>query len=437
MSPDKFRKKRIRGIFACTILIASAVVAAPTVLARRSPFEPLTIFARAFTHVETGYVEPVDQQRLVYGAIRGMLDALDPHSAFLDPEEYRMLEADAEGRFAGVGVEVAMRDGWLTVLAVFDEGPAAAAGLRPGDRFLSIDGEDARDIRLYDAVRRMRGPPGTQVEVEIRRPGEEAALERTLTRAFIEVTPVEVRFLEQNAIYVRIETFSENTASLLRDSLDAAAEKLAESGGIRGVLLDLRDNAGGLLQQAVQVSDEFLSSGVIVTTRDRGGQEVSEFRARRGGTRPDWPLVALINEHTASAAEIVAGALKDHDRAILVGVRSFGKGSVQDILELPDGSAVKLTIARYFTPSGSSIQATGIQPDYEASQPKGPELSHPVREEELDGHLPASAGPVSGKRSRATLEAPIAVPGQSSRILGDDPQAQRAFQLLRREMGRR
>lgn len=426
-------RKSTRKLFAvCALALVTLGVAASGVWARRSPFQPLTVFARALAHIETSYVEPVSQDELVRGAVRGMLESLDPHSAFLDPAEYEMLEADAEGRFAGVGVEVSMQDGWLTILSVFDGGPAARAGLQPGDRFLAIDGAEARDIRLYDAVARMRGEPGTQVRVSIRRPGVEQALERTLTRAYVQVEPVELRYLEAGIIYVRIETFSETTTRALREALDSAAARLRAAGGVSGLLLDLRDNAGGLLQQAIAVSDEFLASGSIVSTRDRTGQEIREYRARRSGTRPKWPLVVLINEYTASAAEIVAGALQDHQRAVLVGERTFGKGSVQSIFELPDGSAVKLTVAKYYTPSGRSIQATGIVPDYRAvmseSRPAG---LTPMREEELERHLPATAEPASGTGS--TRRPPDAPPvSKPSPALGDDVQAQHGYELLRR-----
>ncbi len=426
------RKSTTRLFAVCALALVILGAAASGVWARRSPFQPLTVFARALAHIETSYVEPVSQDELVRGAVRGMLESLDPHSAFLDPSEYAMLEADAEGRFAGVGVEVSMRDGWLTILSVFQGGPAAQAGLQPGDRFLAIDGAEARDIRLYDAVARMRGAPGTQVRVSIRRPGVEQALERTLTRAYVEVEPVELRYLEDGLIYVRIETFSETTTRALREALDSAAARLRDLGGVTGLLLDLRDNAGGLLQQAIAVSDEFLASGAIVSTRDRTGQEIREYRARRSGTRPKWPVVLLINEYTASAAEIVAGALKDHERAVLVGERTFGKGSVQSIFELPDGSAVKLTVAKYYTPSGRSIQATGIVPDYRAVTPEPKTLGlTPMREEELDRHLPAAAESASGATAtRIPPDAPRV--SRPTPALGDDVQAQRGYELLRR-----
>lgn len=437
MFRQKTGRKTLRLVVVPIVALALVALMSSEAPARRSPFEPLSIFARALAYVEVSYVEPIDQETLVYGAIRGLADSLDPHSVFLNPNEYQVLRSDAEGRFAGVGVEVSMRDGWLTVLSVFDGGPAAKAGLRPGDRFLSIEGEDARDLRMYDAVRRIRGEPGTPVTVSIRREGQEKALERTLIRAFIEVDPIEMQVLEDGVVYVRIKAFQDDTARQLSDALDEAVVRLRKRGGVRGLLLDLRDNGGGLLHEAVGVADEFLSSGVIVSTRGRGGEVISQYSARRAGTRPQWPLVVLINENTASASEIVAGALRDQRRGVLVGVRSFGKGSVQNVFELPGGSALKLTTYRYFAPSGSSIQAEGIAPDLVAEQPRRPDEPEPVREEELEGHLRAEPASVRGKRKRIMRSQPAPrSTGPSPEIFADDPQGQRAYAALKERMGR-
>jgi len=435
MFRQKSGRKTLRLVIASLLAVAFIAAMASEAPARRSPFQPLSIFARALAYVEVAYVEPVDQESLVYGAIRGLADSLDPHSVFLDPEEYQILKSDAEGRFAGVGVEVSTRDGWLTILSVFDGGPAAKAGLRPGDRFLSIEGEDARDLRLYDAVRRIRGEPGTTVKVTIRREGRAKAIESTLTRAFIDIDPIEIQVLGDGVVYLRIKAFQDGTARLLSDALDEAVVKLRKRGGVKGLMLDLRDNGGGLLHEAVWVSDEFLTSGVIVSTRGRGGEMISKYSARRAGTRPKWPIVVLINENTASASEIVAGALRDHKRAALVGVRSFGKGSVQNVFELPGGSALKLTTYRYYTPSGRSIQAEGVAPDLVAEQPRFEGEPDPIREEELEGHLaaqPKGAGPK--KQPAAGRPAPQAT-GTVPAIFEDDPQGQRAYTVLKGRIG--
>jgi len=430
MFRHKSSRKTLRLAFAgvaAVMLVAATASEAP---ARRSPFEPLSIFARALSFIELAYVEPVDQEKLVHGAIRGLADSLDPHSVFMDPEEYAIFTSDAEGRFAGIGVEVSTRDGWLTVLSVFDGGPAAKAGLLPGDRFLAIEGDDARDLRLYDAVRRIRGEPGSIVKVTIRREGQPGALERTLTRAFIELDPVEVETLGDGAVYVRIKAFQDGTARELRRALDDAVMKLKKRGGVRGVLIDLRDNGGGLLDEAVWVSDEFLANGTIVSTRGRDGEVIKQYDARRAGTRPKWPIVILINENTASASEIVAGALQDQNRATVVGVRSFGKGSVQTIYELPGGSALKLTISRYYTPSGRSIQAQGIIPDLIAEQPRQDDEPDPVREEELEGHLVAKHGGSKPGKSQQAPEANGVIP----KLFVEDPQGARGYWVLRGKM---
>jgi len=428
---QKSERKILRWIIAGTLAVVLVAAMASEAPARRSPFGPLSLFARALAYIEVSYVEPVDQETLVYGAIRGLADSLDPHSVFLDPQEYEILKSDAEGRFAGVGVEVSARDGWLTILTVFEDGPAAKAGLRPGDRFLSIEGDDARDIRLYDAVRRMRGEPGTTVKVTIRREGQEQAIQRTLTRAFIDIDPIEMQALDEGVVYLRIKVFQDGTARLLSDALDEAVVELNRHGGVQGLLLDLRDNGGGLLHEAVRVSDQFLKSGVIVSTRGRGGKVISRYSAHRGGTRPKWPMVVLINENTASASEIVAGALRDQQRAVLVGVRSFGKGSVQNIFELPGGSALKLTTYRYYTPSGRSIQAEGITPDLVAEQPRMEGEPAPIREEELDAHLDAQPQTARGsKEPPMRKEAPKAT-GRVPALFADDPQGMRGYLVLK------
>ncbi|MCB9661585.1 MAG: S41 family peptidase [Sandaracinaceae bacterium] len=354
-----------------------------------SPFENLGVLARALAHVEVSYVEPVDSAVLVQGAVRGMLASLDPHTTYLDPQEYAMLRNDAQGRFAGIGVEVGVRDGWLVVLGVLPDSPAEQAGLLPGDRFLVIEGREARDMRLGDAIRLMRGEVGTLVHVTMRREGDPSDLRMELRRGYVEVDAVSSLLLPDGVLYVRIFTFSDNTTPSLREAIDTALR--ARPQGLTGLVLDLRNNGGGLLREAVLVSDEFLDSGTIVTTRGRGGALLQESRAHTAGTRPRWPMVVLVNGLTASASEIVAGALRDHERALIVGTRTFGKGSVQNVIELPDGSAMKLTVARYYTPSGRSIQAQGIEPDVEVVQLPASVVraagGSAFSERSLEGHL--------------------------------------------------
>jgi carboxyl-terminal processing protease len=435
------RRSSQRRIVVCVLLavgVTSLTLAhrAYAVPERASPFANLSIFARALSHIEAAYVEPVDQDQLIRGAIRGMVDALDPHSAYFDPEQNRLFRSLSTGRFAGVGVEIAVNDGWLVVVSVFPDGPAARAGLQPGDRFLAIAGTPARDIRLEEAIRLMRGEPGTAVEVALRREGAEQALVVSLTRAIVEVRAVSARSLPGGLLYVQIRSFQETTTVELRRALDAA---LAETrGNVRGLLLDLRNNGGGLLDESVLVADEFLEEGVIVTTRGRGGAIRQEARARRPGTRPNFPIVVLVNGFTASAAEIVAGALRDHGRAVIAGERTFGKGSVQNLVDLPDGSAIKITTARYYTPSGRSIQAEGIPPDVIIPQLPADLVrrarggARVISEASLDGHLDGRAAsteaPVPRDAPRTAERAPAEGDGDP---FPDDYQAFMALQTLR------
>jgi carboxyl-terminal processing protease len=429
------------GSFAATLTLGWVERAAATEGAA-SPYANLAIFARALSHIEAVHVEEADQDELVYGAIRGMVETLDPHSTFMDPEEYRILTSDTQGRFGGIGVEIDVRDGWLTVHGVFEGGPADRAGLQPGDRFLTLDGRRARDMPISEAVRIMRGEPGTRVRVSIRREGEEEAVRVTLTREIVRVQAVEARILPDRVVHLRLKAFQSTTTEELRRALDAAVERTADSGGVRGVLLDMRRNPGGLLDEAVRVSDEFLEGGVIVSTRGRGGRLLSEVSAHRTGTRPRWPIVVLVDNYTASAAEIVAGALQDHGRAIVVGSRTWGKGSVQNIIELPDRSALKLTVARYYTPSGRSIQAHGIEPDVEVEQLDEETSRELVRraverfsEASLERHLEADEeaeeAEVEDLTPRSEVRREASDEEESQALFEDDFQARIAHQVLR------
>ncbi|MBN8612074.1 MAG: S41 family peptidase [Deltaproteobacteria bacterium] len=421
------------GSFAATWCLSPSHASATETDA--SPFANLTIFARALSQIEGGHVEPPDQDRLVYGAIRGMVETLDPHSAFLDPVEYAILEDDTTGAFAGIGVEIDVRDGWLVVHGVLPGGPAERAGVRAGDRFLALENRSARDMRLSEAVRIMRGEAGSPVSVRIRREGVEDAVQLTITREIIHVDAVETRVLPDRSVYIRIRSFQETATDEVRRALDAAVASTASAGGVTGVLLDLRGNPGGLLDEAVRISDEFLEGGVIVSTRGRDGVVLSEASAERAGTRPDWPVVVLVDYYSASASEIVAGALQDHHRAVIVGTTTWGKGSVQNVIELPDGSALKLTVARYFTPSGRTIQARGIEPDVRVEQldeetarrlgQEQPVLSEAM----LEGHLEASGHERALELARSAMRDTSAAPDLAS--FPDDYQARMAHQVLR------
>lgn len=424
------------GSFAATIVWAALdAPAAHATPAEASAYANLGIFARALAHIEASHVEPPDQDALVYGAIRGMVETLDPHSTFLDPEEYRVLLDDTEGAFGGIGVEIDTRDGWMIVHGVIEGGPAERAGMQPGDRFLAIDGRSARDMPVSDAVRRMRGEPGTEVRVRVRREGVDEGIELTLTREIIHVDAVEARVLSDRVVYIELRSFQETTTSELRAALDHAVEQTASAGGVAGVILDLRGNPGGLLAEAVSVSDEFLESGVIVSTRGRDGQLLSEQRAHGAGTRPDWPVVVLVDNFSASAAEIVAGALRDHHRAVIVGTRTWGKGSVQTLIDLPDGSALKLTVARYYTPDGTSIQAQGIEPDVVIEQldeetaarlaRSSPILSEAMLEGALDSER------AERRREEGRGDARAGAVDEDGAAFEDDYQARMAHQVMR------
>lgn len=427
------------GVMVCVLFCLHPATQGQAQRTDASPYRKLDALARALTHLERSHVEPIDEDALVYGAIRGMLRSLDPHSTFLDPEAYRVLMSDTEGRYAGIGVEVDVRDGWLTVTAVNPAGPAAEAGVLAGDRFLTVGGRMARDMPIDEAIQRIRGEPGTAIDLSIRRDGREDALAIRLVRRAIDIESVSGRVLADRVLYVRIRVFQDNTARRLREVIDAAVDASQAHGGVRGVLLDLRDNPGGLVTAAVAVADAFLTEGVIVTTRGRGGQLLRAHRARKRDTRPSWPMLVLVNSYSASASEIVAGALRDHGRAVIAGERTFGKGSVQTIIELPDGSAMKLTTARYYTPSGVSIQAAGIEPDVVIPQLQSERVAEAllsrddIREATLEGHLVAGpAAPVAGTRSshhhRSARKGPT---GAAGKPFVDDYQAAMAHQMLR------
>ncbi|HLV66001.1 MAG TPA: S41 family peptidase [Polyangiaceae bacterium] len=355
--------------------------------ARESPYELFDQFGRVLAWVENEYVDPVERARLVEGALEGMVGELDPHSAYLAPEDYAIFRSDTEGQFGGIGVEVDFSGEWVTVIAPIEGSPAARAGIRSGDRILAIDHSTVRGKSPVDLVKRMRGEPGSRVLLTLRREGLEKLLYFTLTREVIDVKSVASKLLTGDVGYLRIKAFQQGTHTELLEHV--AALRSGASGGIRGWLLDLRNNPGGLVDEATAVADELLASGVVFTTRRRDAV-VDELRATPGGVLRRGPLVVLVNEFTASSAEIVAGALKDNGRARLVGAKTFGKGSVQTIVDLPGGAGLRLTTLRYYTPRGRAIQAQGLEPDIFVASPGG-EFGV-MRERNLEGHLPEEFG---------------------------------------------
>lgn len=327
-----------------------------------SPHAAIEQLARVLVQVENRYVDPVDRDRLLLGAIKGMVAELDPHSEYFPPKEYGEFTSETTGKFGGVGIEVDGRGEFLTVISPIEGGPAEAAGIKPGDEIIAIDGQDAKGITLEKSVRLMRGDPGTKVVLTIRRPSENnKILKVPLVRAEIRVPSVNWEALPNGVAWLRIKQFQEKTHDELVDAIGKVKGKLG--GKISGVVLDMRRNPGGLVNQAVAVADEFLDKGVIFSMRGQNGKTLEESRAGSGGALVNVPVAVLVDEASASAAELVAGALQDSKIGVVVGVQTFGKGSVQSIFELPGGAGLKLTTARYYTPSGRSIQAQGIEPD--------------------------------------------------------------------------
>ena len=352
------------------------------------PVEELRAFTDVFGRIKNDYVEDVNDRDLLENAIRGMLTGLDPHSAYLDREQFKELQVGTSGEFGGLGIEVGMEDGFVKVIAPIDDTPAQRAGVQAGDLIIRLDDTPVKGMTLNEAVKIMRGKPGTTIVLTIVRSGVDAPLKITVTRDIITVKSVRSRMLEDGYGYVRISQFQSRTA----DSLLQAVEDLKKEnkGPLKGLVLDLRNNPGGVLNGAVAVSDAFLRKGLIVYTEGRVSDSRLRFNATPSDVLDDAPMVVLVNQGSASASEIVAGALQDQRRAIIMGSQTFGKGSVQTILPLSSGSAVKLTTARYYTPSGRSIQAEGIVPDIRLEDLKVEALEaafDPVKESSLSRHL--------------------------------------------------
>ena len=371
---------------------------AKPVAAQESPYAFLGQLARVLVLIENEYVEPVDRTRLLEGSIKGMVAELDPHSSYLPAQDYSLFQSDTEGRFGGGGVEVDLRDEQVTVIAPIEGSPAERAGVQSGDKIVAIDGENVRGKPTDDLVKRMRGKPGSIITLTIKRRGVSKLLNFKLTREVIQVTSVASQLLDGNVAYLRIKAFQSGTHAEL---LEAIAKLRKEAGGpLKGTILDLRNNPGGLVDECSAVADEFLTSGVIYSTRHRG-KVVDEVSAKAGGALKSGPMVVLVNEYSASAAELVAGALKDQQRAKIIGAPTFGKGSVQSILDLPGGAGLRLTTMRYYTPSGFAIQAKGIQPDVLVEAAYARDTSFGViRESDLENHLPAEGPPGSAPKKK-------------------------------------
>lgn len=356
----------------------------------RLPLEELRAFAEIFERIRTSYVETVDDKTLLENAIHGMLGGLDPHSSYLGEEDFEDLRANTSGKFGGLGIEVGMEDGLIKVVSPIDDTPAQKAGILAGDLIIKLDETPVKGLGLNEAIEKMRGEPGSPIVLTILREGQSQPLEITLERAEIKITSVKHKLLDEQYGYIRITQFQENTGADVVNALQILTEKSDQPRKpLSGVILDLRNNPGGVLDAAVAVSDAFIDNGLIVYTKGRIANADVRYEATLDTPAPEIPLVVLINGGSASASEIVAGALQDHGRAVIMGTQSFGKGSVQTVLPLNGDHALKLTTARYYTPTGRSIQAQGITPDIEVHQGKfTPENeSRYYKEADLSGHL--------------------------------------------------
>lgn len=385
---------------ALALLIPVALLTAPVIAAAQSPdvvspdvesqfndlpLEEIKTFAEVFERIKRAYVEDVDDRTLLRNAMRGMLSELDPHSAYLDEDEFTSLRESTQGEFGGIGIEVGMENGQLTIITPVDDTPASRAGLMSRDLIISIDGAPTDSMSLQEAVSLMRGEPGSELTLGILRPGEENPRDVTLTREVIRSESVKHELLEPGYGYLRISQFQSRTAQQARRAL----ERMADDQALEGLVLDLRNNPGGILQSAVDIADIFLDDGLVVYTEGRLSNTQMSFSATSNTPVAEIPLVVLINSGSASAAEIVAGAIQDQRRGIIMGTDSFGKGSVQQIMPLDNGEGLKLTTALYYTPNGRSIQAQGISPDVEVVRGRleVAESRRQVREADLDGHL--------------------------------------------------
>ena len=390
-------------------------------------YKQLNLFGDIFERIRSHYVEKPDDSKLVEGAINGMLNSLDPHSSYLDPKSLRDMQSQVNGQFGGLGIEVTMEDGLIKVVTPIDDTPAAKAGLRAGDIITQLDDDPVQGLTLNQAVDKMRGAPNTKINLKIMRKGVDKPLDIVVVRDIIRVRSVRSK-IEDDIGYIRITQFNEQTADGLTKAIKEINEKIPAD-KLKGYVLDLRNNPGGLLDQAISVSDTFLERGEIVSTRGRDPEETQRFNARPGDLTNGKPVIVLVNGGSASASEIVAGALQDHKRATLLGSRSFGKGSVQTIIPLgPGNGALRLTTARYYTPSGRSIQAKGIVPDIEVLQEVPEEVKAKISgeikgESSLKGHLKAAEGEEqAGSQSYVPTEAK------------DDKALNAAYDLLRGTM---
>jgi carboxyl-terminal processing protease len=394
------------GIAALMVLVGFQMVTGNVMAVSQVTYEKLKVFSEVYALVKQNYVEDVDDKDLLYGAIHGMMDALDPHSSFMPPDAFKEMKVDTRGEFGGIGIEITRAEGAIKVVSPIEDTPAFRAGIKAGDLIVKINKETTQDMTLMDAVKIMRGKPGTSLKLTIVRQEEKEPLTFSINRDIIKIRSVKYRMEQGNIGYVRVIQFNEQVNTLLEEAVEKLKKEASKEGnkeGLNGLVLDLRNDPGGLLDQAVQVSDAFLDGGRIVYTKGRIAGKDMSFDAQEGDILNGAPIVVLINAGSASASEIVSGALQDHKRAVIMGTPSFGKGSVQTVVPLSDGSGLRITTAHYYTPSGRSIQAKGIVPDIEVEDlsfnKKHKKLDR-TTEADLKGHLRTPGEPENGESDK-------------------------------------
>ncbi|MBN2567951.1 MAG: S41 family peptidase [Deltaproteobacteria bacterium] len=416
-----------KGVFSFIIILFITLLILPGFYEDKSAFSAgndtyknLKLFNEILDLIETNYVEEVDPGVIIDGAITGMIKTLDPHSAYMSAETYKELRINTKGAFGGLGIEITMVNEVVTVVSPIEDTPAFTAGIKSGDQIIGIDGKTIKGLTLEDAVHKLRGKAGTEVTITIRRKGLDKPKDFIITRAVIEIKSVKHKVYHDNIGYLRISNFQETTTTELNKALNSLIKEVVP---LKGLILDLRNNPGGVLEQSIKVSDAFLKSGVIVSTKGRAKKSGTVYTAKNDGDEPECPIIVLINGASASASEIVSGALQDNERALLLGTQTFGKASMQVIIPLNNGAALKLTTGKYYTPSGRLIQAKGISPDIEieyASPDGNKERPKQIRESDLKGHI-------EGDKETEEAKKPERKPDD----LTDDNQLSRAIDILK------
>ncbi|MCL4135533.1 UNVERIFIED_CONTAM: hypothetical protein GTU68_002520 [Idotea baltica] len=417
----------------------------------RDQYSSLRLFTDVLALIEKNYVEAVDLDELVQGAVRGMLTTLDPHSSYMPQELHKELQVETKGSFGGLGIEITVKDGLLTVVSPIEGSPAVRAGVESGDQIIKIEDEFTKDLSLVDAVKKLRGPKGSPVVISVQREGVDGLIPLRVIRDVIKVKSVRSRILDEGFGYIRLAQFQDGSAREFSKAITRLNEEVGE-GGLKGLIVDLRNNPGGLLKQAVRVSDIFLKEGVVVYTEGRLESQKHKYFAHDDGSEPEYPVIMLVNGGSASASEIVAGAMQDHGRAVVLGQQTFGKGSVQTILPMGRGDALRLTTALYFTTSGRSIQSEGVTPDIVVEEKKptvevttAPKETKRRKERDLPGAIKnPNSKPQSKKKEKQTVEEAMeqqrkelrigsreAMRAELSKLLEADPQLNEALRLLK------